>query len=130
MKNFGAQTEEAAQDDVNAVKKQMKDFVKRLYTETEVPVLGAGRGPTGQLICKMFGDARRAENMILDEFDVEVENNSMNIFPRPESREFVLRTCVGRPYPYSQSAPQRMYCCLKEQEFRIAGAFTIDKQFL
>ena len=125
MKNFGAQTEEAAKDDVDAVQKQMKDFVTRLYNEAEVPVLGSGRGPTGQLICKMFGDARRAENMSMEE-----EESNVNIFPQAESREFVLRTSVGRPYPYSQSAPQRMYCSVRENEFRVAGAFTIDKKFL
>ena len=136
MKNFGAQTEEADSDDVDAVKKQMRDFVRNLYTpESEVPVLGAGRGPTGQLICKMFADAKRADSMISpDDEDYLISDasgcNSNDIFPRAESREFVLRTCVGRPYPYSQSAPQRMYCLVKDNEFRVAGAFTIDKQFL
>merc|ERR1711997_653816 len=102
------------------VKKQMKDFVRNLYTpESEVSVLGAGRGPTGQLICKMFADASRADNMISPEDD-EYPNadtsscNFWDIFPRAESREFVLKTCVGRPYPYSQSAPQRMYCRVKD----------------
>ena len=103
----------------------MNDFITRLYSETEVPVLGSGRGPTGQLICKMFRDAFQAENISFDN-----EDNEINAFPMAESREFVLRTCVGRPYPYSQSSPQRMYCSIKENEFRVAGAFTIDKQFL
>ena len=125
MKNFVEQTEEADEDDVVAVKKQMRDFISRLHDEVEVPVLGSGRGPTGQLICKMFGDAYRAENMPFDQ-----DTSYSNMFPPPESKEFVLRTCVGRPYPYSQSAPQRMYCSVTENEFRVASAFTIDKQFL
>ena len=124
MKNFDEQTDEAAEDDIDAVQKQMKDFIKRLYAEAEVPVLGSGRGPTGQLICKMFHDAHRAEIM-----PFEQDDNS-NIFPKAEAREFVLRTCVGRPYPYSQSGPQRMYCRVTDNEFRVASAFTIDKQFL
>ena len=56
--------------------------------------------------------------------------DNMNLFPKAEAREFVLRTCVGRPYPYSQSGPQRMYCRVTDAEFRVASAFTIDKQFL
>ena len=124
MKNFGGQAQEADSDDTDAVKKQMNDFIIRLYSEAEVPVLGSGRGPTGQLICKMFGDAYREENMTIE------EDCNINIFPEPESREFILRTCVGRPYPYSQSAPQRMYCSVTQNEFRVAGAYTIDKQFL
>ena len=48
MKNFVEQTEEADEDDVVAVKKQMRDFISRLHDEVEVPVLGSGRGPTGQ----------------------------------------------------------------------------------
>ena len=126
MKNFGAQTKEAEKDDEEAVKTQMKAFVTNLYSENEVPVLGSGRGPTGQLICKMFADAHQAENIPL----VEEELKFVNIFPVAESREFVLRTCVGRPYPYSQPAPQRMYCSVKDNEFRVASAFSIDKQFL
>ena len=125
MKNFGAQSKEIDKDDVDLVVEQMNEFITRLYDEIEVPVLGSGRGPTGQLICKMFQDAYREENMPFGN-----EEPIFNIFPRPESREFVLRTCVGRPYPYSQSAPQRMYVCVKEKEFRVAGAFTVDKQFL
>ena len=58
------------------------------------------------------------------------DGGPVDVFPQPDSREFILRTCVGRPYPYSQSAPQRMYCCVTKNEFRVAGAFTIDKQFL
>ena len=78
----------------------------------------------GQLICKMFRDAYRAENMPY------VQDDIINVFPKAEAREFVLRTCVGRPYPYSQSGPQRMYCRISDNEFRVASAFTIDKQFL
>ena len=124
MKNFGGQADEADKDDTDAVKKQMNDFITRLYNEAEVPVLGSGRGPTGQLICKMFGDAYRAENMTFE------DDGHVDVFPQPDSREFILRTCVGRPYPYSQSAPQRMYCSVTKNEFRVAGGFTIDKQFL
>ena len=124
MWNFERQADEAATEDVDAVEKQMKEFIKKLYNEPEVPVLGSGRGPTGQLICKMFRDAYRAENMPY------VQDDIINVFPKAEAREFVLRTCVGRPYPYSQSGPQRMYCRISDNEFRVASAFTIDKQFL
>ena len=65
--------------------------------------------------------------MIVEDEQVE---NLTNIFPVPVSREFLLKVMVGRPYHYSQPTQQRFYCCLKEKEFRVAGAFSVDTQFL
>jgi hypothetical protein len=36
----------------------------------------------------------------------------------------------SRPFSYSAACPQRMYALVRESEFRLAGAFSIDKQFL
>jgi len=53
-------------------------------------------------------------------------------FPTPSAREYILRTTVPCPAPYSQRLPQRMYCTLLDQpntEYRLAGAFSIDTTF-
>ena len=80
----------------------------------------------GQLVTQMFKDAHRASRMILDDDNME----NVKPFPKPFSREFVLKVNVTRPYVYSQPSPQRMYCRLRQHEFRVAGAFTIDQQFM
>ena len=81
----------------------------------------------GQLVVQMFKDAHRASQMILDDEEEMVEANP---FPKPFSREFILKVNVGRPYTYSSTSPQRLFCRLTQNEFRVAGAFTLDQQFL
>lgn len=50
-------------------------------------------------------------------------------FPPPAGREVLLRTCVPRPAPYSKALPQRLFCVLTRDEFRLAGAFSSDTCF-
>ena len=56
-------------------------------------------------------------------------NSSVPSFPRPEAREYILRTIIPRPAPYSKQLPQRMYSSIEEDEFRLAGAFASDSVF-
>ena len=103
----------------------MINFLSELFLQPKVNNIGASRGPAGQLVIQMFKDAHRASQMILDE-----EFEEGNPFPKPFSREFVLKVNVPRPYLYSQPSPQRLYCRLRHHEFRLAGAFSIDQQFM
>uniref|UniRef100_A0AAX7U9F6 Rab3 GTPase-activating protein catalytic subunit n=1 Tax=Astatotilapia calliptera TaxID=8154 RepID=A0AAX7U9F6_ASTCA len=50
-------------------------------------------------------------------------------FPPPAGREILLRTCVPRPAAYSKALPQRLFCVLMREEFRLAGAFSTDTSF-
>ncbi|RVE67654.1 hypothetical protein OJAV_G00105110 [Oryzias javanicus] len=50
-------------------------------------------------------------------------------FPSPAGREILLRTCVPRPAPYSRALPQRLFCVLMREEFRLAGTFSSDTSF-
>lgn len=50
-------------------------------------------------------------------------------FPPPAGREILLRTCVPRPAPYSKALPQRLFCVLLREDFRLAGAFSSDTSF-
>ena len=102
---------------------QMNEFVDKLYgnQQHEIGVIGASRGPAGTLLQKMFKAAQRESLMSYDD-DVPT-------FPTPIAKEFILRTLCPRPYKSSKSSPQQMYCCLKSNELRISGAFTIDKSF-
>jgi len=103
-------------------------FLTTLFARpSEVPVIGSAKGPLGSMVCQMFKDAKCHREMIVEEDQVE---NLKDIFPRPLAREFLLKTTVGRPYPYSQPSHQRFYCCIQDSEFRVAGAFSVDNQFL
>ena len=46
--------------------------------------------------------------------------------PDASGREFILRTVVPRPAPYSVPTPQRMFAVLTREQFRLAGAFSAD----
>lgn len=48
---------------------------------------------------------------------------------KPFKREYILRSSVPRPAPYSRQSPQRLYCLMSNIEFRLAGAFTEDTMF-
>ena len=125
MKSCDVIEKGANSQDKEAVAGQMKDFVKELFVKPEVNAIGAARGPVGQLVIQMFKDAYRASQMIIDD-----NLPDSKPFPKPFSREFVLKFLVARPYVYSQPSPQRFYCRLRQHEFRAAGAFSLDQQFM
>ena len=103
----------------------LTDFIKELLNNSEVKAIGGSRGPIGQLVTQMFADAFKAQQM-----DIQDELETRNPFPKPASREFVLKVNCARPYTYSAKCPQRLFCRLRPQEFRIAGAFSVDQQFM
>jgi len=97
---------------------EMERFVMSLCGGGEVVVPGAARGPAGRLIQAIFKESHQ------------------NSYPRtaglppPINKQFSLRCVSGRPLPSSRPTPQRMYARLGPSEFRLAGAYTIDRQFL
>uniref|UniRef100_A0A8C9Y7Y3 Rab3 GTPase-activating protein catalytic subunit n=1 Tax=Sander lucioperca TaxID=283035 RepID=A0A8C9Y7Y3_SANLU len=110
-------------------------FVSSLLEEPEVVVIGAGQGPAGSIIHRLFVNAQRAAHLApLDEdFGLDRKptggSNKISDFPSPAGREILLRTCVPRPAPYSKALPQRLFCVLMNEEFRLAGAFSSDTSF-
>ncbi|KAF4086748.1 hypothetical protein AMELA_G00087890 [Ameiurus melas] len=113
-------------------------FVSSLLEEPEVAVIGAGRGPAGSIIHKLFVSAQRAALLApLDEEagraggadDRKPAGGGVPDFPPPAGREILLRTCVPRPAPYSKALPQRLFCVLLREDFRLAGAFSSDTSF-
>ena len=50
-------------------------------------------------------------------------------FPIPAGKEYILRTTAQCPAPWSRLSPQRMYCVLMKEDFRLAGAFSRDTTF-
>ncbi len=84
----------------------------------------------------MFYDAQKASHYFIENEEEESDENILSgktsemIFPAPESKEFILKTFANRPFNYSAPCPQRMYAKVGENTFRVAAAFSVDKQFL
>ncbi|ETE60790.1 Rab3 GTPase-activating protein catalytic subunit, partial [Ophiophagus hannah] len=119
-------------------RKDLEKFVNSFLEQPEVSVLGAGRGPAGIIIHKLFVNAQRVAPMMPYEeelkrsgsMDEKRLNSGMSSdFPPPAGREVILRTTVPRPAPYSKPLPQRMYSVLTKDDFRLAGAFSSDTTF-
>ncbi len=72
----------------------------------------------GRLIQSMFKESDQAEHP------------RERGLPPPVTRQFILRTVASRPLPASRPTPQRLYARLAPGEFVLAGAFTIDRQYL
>ncbi|XP_010780935.1 rab3 GTPase-activating protein catalytic subunit-like isoform X2 [Notothenia coriiceps] len=114
---------------------ELEKFVSSLLEDPEVVVLGAGQGPAGSIIHRLFINSQRAALLspMEDEFGLEKKpgggSNKVPDFPPPAGREILLRTCVPRPAPYSKALPQRLFCVLMKEEFRLAGAFSSDTTF-
>uniref|UniRef100_UPI0037E8220F rab3 GTPase-activating protein catalytic subunit isoform X2 n=1 Tax=Semicossyphus pulcher TaxID=241346 RepID=UPI0037E8220F len=114
---------------------ELEKFVSSLLEEPEVEVIGAGQGPAGSIIHKMFINSQRAALLSALEEDFSSDrrpaggSNKVPDFPPPAGREILLRTCVPRPAPYSKALPQRLFCVLMKEEFRLAGAFSSDTAF-
>ncbi|XP_034042016.1 rab3 GTPase-activating protein catalytic subunit [Thalassophryne amazonica] len=118
----------------------LEKFVSSLLEEPEVMVIGACQGPAGSIIHRLFVNAQRAALLAPLEEDLDpmprtedgnVTGGGSNVpdFPPPAGREILLRTCVPRPAPYSTALPQRLFCVLMKDEFRLAGAFSADTSF-
>uniref|UniRef100_A0A8C0UM28 Rab3 GTPase-activating protein catalytic subunit n=1 Tax=Cyanistes caeruleus TaxID=156563 RepID=A0A8C0UM28_CYACU len=117
-------------------KEDLQRFVNSLLEQPEVSVVGAGRGPAGSIIHKLFVNAQRVpavppleEELRRSGSQEERRQGLQSEFPPPTGREVILRTSVPRPAPYSKALPQRMYSVLTREDFRLAGAFSADTTF-
>lgn len=125
------------QDKVNE-HQEVRKFVLDLLDNYEVDVPGAGKGVVGRRIRHLFSEAQRASHLILDEKPLAAPSTptessghhpTVSEFPPPSGKEFILRTSMSRP-PGCSVTPQRMYCVITREEFRLAGAFSEDTTFL
>lgn len=99
-------------------------FVLDLVDNPEVSIPGAGKGSVGKLVSQLFVDSMKENDTAS-----EGEENGECKFPSPAAREYILRTRHSRPTPAARLTPQRMFCVMAENDFRLAGAFTHDTIF-
>ncbi|CAH1790436.1 unnamed protein product [Owenia fusiformis] len=123
--------QEVTSSESSEIQTTREKFIRSLLELPEVPVIGAARGPEGKIIHKLFAEAEKASNDLDVDVAPSLENQppSGGDFPKPAGREYILRTEVPRPAPYSKPSPQRLHCTLLNNEFRLAGAFTEDTTF-
>ncbi|XP_015922573.1 rab3 GTPase-activating protein catalytic subunit [Parasteatoda tepidariorum] len=117
---------------------EIRKFVLELLDNYEIDVPGAGKGVVGRRIRHLFSEAQRASHLIMDDkplgaptIPTETHSHHSKVpeFPASSGKEFILRTTMPRP-PGCTPTPQRMYCVITREEFRVAGAFTEDTTFL
>ncbi|XP_028264275.1 rab3 GTPase-activating protein catalytic subunit isoform X2 [Parambassis ranga] len=123
------------EDEKGETSEELEKFVSSLLEEPEVVVTGAGQGPTGSIIHRLFISSQRAALLAPVDEDTGSDRRPAGLsikvpdFPPAAGREILLRTCVPRPAPYSKALPQRLFCVLMKDEFRLAGAFSSDTSF-
>ncbi|KAI0217388.1 Rab3 GTPase-activating protein catalytic subunit [Lamellibrachia satsuma] len=121
--------------DVDISDEDLSSFVSTLLDQPEVDIMGAARGPLGIIIQRLFATAQKSAglfNLSEDERDSEEYTSRSSgscDFPAPVGKEYILRTTVPRPAPWSRPSPQRMYCVLLKDDFRLAGAYSTDTTF-
>ena len=124
---FKLRTSESSKSDIDT-----EAFVTSLLEKPEVNVVGASRGPMGRVIKRLFSkqEVLKAQEQDYDNHEIKkpVVHQSRP-FSAPAGREFILRTIANYPGKNSRECPQRMYCVLAGDEFRLAAAFTSDTTF-
>ncbi|XP_077502332.1 RAB3 GTPase activating protein subunit 1 [Amblyomma americanum] len=110
----------------NQAETDVNKFVLDLVDNPEVSIPGAGKGSVGKLVSQLFVDSLKLQD---SDAASEAEEDSECKFPSPVAREYILRTRHSRPTPASRPTPQRMFCVMAGNDFRLAGAFTHDTVF-
>ena len=77
VKDFETVKDSAIPGDEEETARHMAEFVRELTGGSpEVAVIGASRGPAGQLIRRMFLEAKRSLHMITDDFEAASSNDT------------------------------------------------------
>ncbi|CAF1582326.1 unnamed protein product [Adineta ricciae] len=107
-------------------KENMIQFITELHTRPEMPVKDAASSRLGKQLVSMFTTSKPSSSQADNNNTPEVKNQ----FMAPAGKEYILRASLGRPsQSRSRPSPQRMYCMLAQDEFRLCGAFSEDTTF-
>jgi hypothetical protein len=126
---------------INEIKTFLKEILKMASSHlvSEVKIENGANSLIGRFLTKLCHSKQISSRRHQSEFErstessddgsEEMEPTSLGPIEMPFKREYILRSSTYRPAPYSRPSPQRMYCMLRENEFRLAGAFTEDTMF-
>ena len=102
----------------------MTRFVTELHTRPEMPIKGAANSRLGKKLVSMFTITKPSSTQTNDSLEIK------NQFITPAGKEYILRASIARPsQSRSRPSPQRLYCMLAQDEFRLCGAFSEDTTF-
>ena len=117
-------------------------FAARLMAEPDgVPLLGGSHSAVGSVLHKALENSVRDfllsfirirfffKEIYIEFEQVDKSGRGEQQQPVPSRKEFILRCTAQRPGNGSTSSCQRMYCCIDQDSFRLAGAFTQDTLF-
>ncbi|XP_012555264.2 rab3 GTPase-activating protein catalytic subunit isoform X1 [Hydra vulgaris] len=114
----------------------MESFLKKLLNKDEVLILGGRHSQIGGIVTKLL-QHQKEENDSMFSSSKETNNrpqtnlsSTHKDIPYPFGREYIFRTTVPRPSRTSRLCPQRMYTAITPDDFRMAGCFTQDTNFL
>ncbi|CAF0919567.1 unnamed protein product [Rotaria sp. Silwood1] len=107
-------------------KEEMIQFVTELHTRPEISVKDAANGRLGKRLVSMFTKTKSSTNQVNNSDSADVKYQFMT----PAGKEYILRASIARPsHSRSRPSPQRMYCMLTQDDFRLCGAFSEDTTF-
>lgn len=107
-------------------KDEMIRFITELDKRPELPVKDAANSRLGQRLVSLFTTTKPVSTQVNPAESTEVKS----LFLAPAGKEYILRASIARPsQTCSRPSPQRMYCMLAQDEFRLCGAFSEDTTF-
>lgn len=111
---------------ISIFKEEMIGIITELDKRPEMSVKDAANSRLGQRLVSLFTITKPVSTQINPNESNEVKNQ----FLTPAGKEYILRASIARPSQNcSRPSPQRMYCMLAQDEFRLCGAFSEDTTF-
>lgn len=117
-------------DNTNSADDDMIKFLSEVLSGEEANLPGAARGPIGSHVVQMYKESFEVErDLDLPSAKVSKFTSRTNRFLFESQKDFVLRVMARRPSSTSASTLQMMRVIIKNDEFRVLGAFAEDVIF-
>ena len=104
---------------------EIETFIHSLLNCSEVNVKGASKSRIGKIIQTLLIPPETEEHS-----EMESIPKMQRGFPQASGREYILRTSLPLPNDSSRCCPQRLFTVITPEEFRMAGSFTKDTNFI
>ena len=104
---------------------EMENFIHSLLNSSEVCIKGGSKSRIGKIIKSfLFNEEKQVSNKKEESLPMKKK------FPHASGREYILRTTLPIPSGSSRLCPQRLFTVITPEEFRMAGSFTRDTNFI
>jgi len=114
--------------------KNVEAFIQKLLLGNEICIEGGPMSCIGKIVTAQLEYQKEEDDSIQlaqsSSNTKKVVKTRQSKIPNAAGREYILRTTVPRPNPTSRPSPQRLYTVITPYEFRMAGTFTNDTNFI